>query len=75
MVFIDGLEIIVADILPMRLLEPGKQVGNVFGEGALIPFDRQHVVGVLVNNLPGNLSLTAHRINGHHTAFHRQHLQ
>jgi hypothetical protein len=41
----------------------------------LIAFQRENVVGLLVDHLLGDLALAAHRINGHDRPLDRQHVQ
>ncbi len=41
----------------------------------MIAFQRENVVGLLVDHLLGDIALAAHRINGHDRPLDRQHVQ
>jgi hypothetical protein len=41
----------------------------------LIAFQRENVVGLLVDHLPGDLALAAHRIDGHDRPLDLQHVE
>jgi hypothetical protein len=45
-----------------------KRISDLLGQQALVLFDRQHIVGLLLDNERGDFALTAHRIDGHHGA-------
>jgi hypothetical protein len=51
------------------------QVDDILIEGALIGFERQHILAVLLLDLPGNLGMAVHRVDAHDAACHFQLLQ
>jgi hypothetical protein len=57
------------DFLGHRVgVQQQKRVPHLFGQQTLIVLDRQHVVGLLLDNQAGDLALAAHGIDGHHGA-------
>jgi hypothetical protein len=55
------LEVVLFGILKKKL--------NLFAEISLIAFERENVISLLLNDLFGDLFLTAHGIDTHHGAF------
>jgi len=47
-------------------LQQQKRVSHLLGQQALIVLDRQHIVGLLLDNLCGDASLTPYGVDGHH---------
>ena len=53
-------------------MDIGKQLLRRVKQLAMISFQRQHVVGFLIDDLLGNFFLTPYSIDGHDTAFQCQ---
>ena len=48
---------------------------DVLAQQALVAFQRENVIGLLVDDLLSDITLATHRIDGHDSAFDRQHVQ
>jgi len=55
--------------------EPHKQVGTIVVQAGLIFLGAEHVVGPLRLNLPGNVYLTSHGINGDRSSSEMEHVE
>jgi hypothetical protein len=48
---------------------------DILARGALIPLQRQDVIGLFLDDLCGDVALAAHRIDRHHRALDRHHVE
>src|ERR1035437_4224244 len=62
-----GVGLMAADLgifEAVRLLLGGEEI-DVLAKGAVVALEREDVIGLLIEDLLGNLALTAHRVDGH----------
>src|SRR5215831_11157230 len=70
-----GLIGLIVDPLAALLIDFQKTVLDVLLQMLLVAFDRQDIIAASLDNLLGNLLLTAHGIDGHQGPVQVQHLQ
>ena len=72
---IDGF--MPADLCVLEI--PGLLLGNedfdILAQCALVAFEREHVIGVFIQDFLGNIALATHRIDGHDGALDRHHIE
>jgi site-specific DNA recombinase len=73
--FADGPILVDDEVVDGAGLGVGEQVDHVVGEGFLVLLERQHVVAFLIEDLLGDLPLTAHGVNRDDAARDRQRAQ
>ena len=64
----------------LRILEGsrlllGDENFDILAQGTLIAFEREDVIGLLIQDFLGNTALAAHRIDGHDGALDRHHIE
>ena len=72
--FVDGLLEIVLDTGENRLSVIGKKLFYVLVELRLVLFEGQHIVGLSVDYVLGDILLAPDRVDGHDTPRYFQHL-
>lgn len=72
MSFIDSFGIAVLHASEQYVVRMHESVLDVLVQVTLIGFDPQHIVGLFIANRPGDLGLSAHRIDRDDTARHLQ---
>ena len=68
MIFIDRFLIVEPIGFILAAFQISKQTFDIFVQMALVFFQPQHIICLSLNDLLGNLRLTAHRVNGHNAS-------
>jgi hypothetical protein len=72
---IDGLMLRDLGVLKAGCLLLGREHLDVLAQCALIAFEGEDVIGLLLDDLLGDLALAAHGIDGYDGALDRQHIE
>jgi len=72
---VDGLVATDLSILETIGLLLGDEDLDILAQRALIAFEREDVIGLVINDLLGDVALTAHGIDAHDRALNRQQIQ
>ena len=65
----------MSHILEVQVLGVSKEPCDIFVEMTLVVLNRQHIVGVPLDDRLGDLGLAAHGVDGHDTARYLEQLQ